>query len=188
MAENKGFVNWIISGIFAELEDRTLQRLSAYYLIGCTIILMIIAILTHLNATSISELRRLIIYVACSGGLGGLASSLYDYSKQIKDNNFNPNNFWYYVCSPVLGIVYGIFFLFLAVGGLLTLANADPSHINTTFGDTKTVMLYLAVAFLAGYAVDPFTLQLKAIAEGIFKEPEKKEPPHADINPSVQEK
>ncbi len=179
MTENKGFINWI-KGFNKYLIEcltskTTLQRISAYYLIICTFLLTGIAILTHIYSPSIDEVTRLIIYVACSGGLGGLATCLYDYSKQMKDDNFKQENFWYFVCSPVLGVIYGIFFLFLAVGGLLTLAGASQGQISTTFGDPKTVMFYCAVAFLAGYAVDPFTLQLKAIAEGIFKEPKEQQ-------------
>jgi hypothetical protein len=35
----------------------------------------------------------------------------------------------------------------------------------------KSVMFYIALAFLAGYAEEPFSLQLKTLAEALFKEP-----------------
>jgi hypothetical protein len=52
----------------------------------------------------------------------------------------------------------------------MTLGGAGTPDITTLF-TTKTAMFYLALAFLAGYAEEPVSLQLKAIAEALFKKP-----------------
>jgi hypothetical protein len=51
-------------------------------------------------------------------------------------------------------------------GGLMTLSGVT---VDANLFTTKTVMFYCALSFLAGYAEHAFSLQLKELAEAIFK-------------------
>lgn len=133
------------------------------------LVLVLLAITTRLYLT-VDNLTKLIIYIVCSGGLGGLAFGAYSYSKHFAIGDFDLKWFWWYIFKPGIGVIYGLFLFFLIAGGLMTLAGIDVTQISASLYTTKAFMFYCALAFLVGYAQEPFTKQLNALAEAIFKE------------------
>jgi len=152
-------------------DERARIRQIGYYTICFIIVLAGIAIMTRLYPAGLDDMTKLIIYVACSGGLGGLAFSIYGYTKHLLKNDFDLNAVWWYIMRPFIGIVYGSFAFFFIAGGLMTLSGTSQPVAETLF-TTKTVMFYCALAFLTGYSESSFTAQLKELAEAVFKTPE----------------
>jgi hypothetical protein len=145
----------------------------ARYTIAFIVVLAGIAILTHFNYIIPSDtLFRQLTFVACAGGLGGLAFNMYVYVHHIaRENDFRLEYEQSYYLRPFIGILYGVFIFFLVAGGLMVLSGGitAPSSIGT--GDIKSIMFFIALSFIAGYAEEPFSIQLKALAEALFKDP-----------------
>ena len=135
-------------------------------------ILIVIAVATKLviPSTWVPDLVKIILYLACAGGIGGATFSFYELVYHLGDGDFSLQFFWWFMIRPLIGAVYGTFVFFLVAGGLMTLSGANAPSLSNLF-TTQTAMFYLALAFLAGYAEEPVSLQLKAIAEALFKKP-----------------
>ena len=152
-------------------DERARIRQIGYYTIGFVIVLVAIAIATRYYSDRLDYLTRMIIYVACSGGLGGLAYSIYGYTRHLLKSDFDLNSFWWYILRPFTGILYGSFAFFFIAGGLMSLSGTSAPLADGLF-TTKSVMFYCALAFLTGYSESAFTAQLKELAEAIFKRSE----------------
>ncbi len=151
-------------------DERARIRQVGYYTICFIIVLAGIAIMARLYPTGLDDMTKVVIYVACSGGIGGLAFSIYGYTKHLLKSDFDLNAVWWYIMRPFIGIVYGSFVFFFVAGGLMTLSGTTQPLSETLF-TTKTVMFYCALAFLTGYSESAFTAQLKELAEAVFKNP-----------------
>jgi hypothetical protein len=155
-------------------------RFISIYTVICIAILTGIAIFTQINYLShlgtvnpLDNLIKELIFVACAGGLGGLAFNIYVYVDHIgRVEDFRLEYAYSYYLRPFLGTLYGVFVFFLFAGGLMTLSGTSAPVADGLF-TTKSVMFYIALSFLAGYGEEPVSIQLKALAEGIFKEPPK---------------
>lgn len=143
-----------------------------YYTVAFIMLLAAIAVATYFNfLIPHSNLFRELIFVACAGGLGGLAFNMYVYVYHIgREEDFRVDYKYSYYFRPFLGILYGTFVFFLVAGGLMMLSGTTAPTIENMYV-LKSVMFYIALAFLAGYAEEPFSLQLKTLAEALFKEP-----------------
>lgn len=148
-----------------EGENTTIRRIG-YYTIFCTVILIMLAVINRLYLAPADDLMQIMIYIACSGGLGSLAFSLFGYIGHLAKDDFDLNYTWWYVARPFIGIIYGTFAFLFVAGGLMTLSGVST---DASLFLTKTVMFYCALAFLAGYAEHSFSLQLKELAEALFK-------------------
>ena len=169
MAENQA-EGKVQKGEYTDNERSRIRQIG-YYTICFIVVLAAIAILTRLYPTGLDDMTKLVIYVACSGGLGGLAFSIYGYTRHLLKNDFDLNAVWWYIMRPFIGIVYGSFAFFFVAGGLMTLSGTSQPLSESLF-TTKTVMFYCALAFLTGYSESAFTAQLKELAEAIFKNPD----------------
>jgi hypothetical protein len=150
-------------------EEITSIRRIGYYTVFCVVFLIALAVFNRLYLTAVDDLTRLIIYIACSGGLGSLAFSMFGYVDHLGKDDFDLNfKLWYYV-RPFIGIIYGTFAFLFVAGGLMTLSGVST---DASLFLTKTVMFYCALAFLAGYAEQSFSVQLKELAEAVFKKTE----------------
>jgi hypothetical protein len=147
-------------------EEMTTIRRIGYYTVLCAVILIVFAVFTRLYLTTVDDLTQLLIYIGCSGGLGSLAYSMFGYIEHLSKDDFDVNYTWWYVVRPFIGIIYGTFAFLFVAGGLMTLSGAST---DANLFLTKTVMFYCALAFLAGYAEHQFSLQLKELAEALFK-------------------
>ena len=148
-------------------EDKKKIRYIGYWTFSLLVILAAIAILTRLNVIGWNDnLTRTVVYCACAGGVGGIAFSIYAYVDHLGKGDFDTDFFQWFIWRPFTGIIYGTMVFFLLAGGLMTLSGA-PQDLETL--TTKTVMFYLAVSFLAGYAEEAVSLQIKDIAQALFK-------------------
>lgn len=138
------------------------------YIIAAFILLVTIIVLNRLEWFTSDDLNIILIYIACSGGFGALAYSLFGFVDHLcRKNDFDVRYKWWFIHRPFIGIIYGTFAFLFVAGGLMTLSGVDPGTANLYAA--KTVMFYCAVAFLAGYAEHSFSVQLKELAEAIFK-------------------
>jgi len=150
------------------------------YTVFFSIVLAAVAVITQIiylmhpyNIPSPDNLFKELIFVACAGGLGGLAFNMYVYVVHIgQEEDFRVEYEHSYYLRPFVGILYGTFVFFLFAGGLMTLSGTSQPVADGLF-TTKSVMFYVALSFLAGYGEEPVSIQLKALAEAIFKEPPK---------------
>jgi hypothetical protein len=148
-----------------------------YYTAGWIIILIVIAVLTRRYQTMLDNLTTVIIYVACSGGLGSLAFSIFGYMEHLGKGDFDLNYLAWYYLRPMIGIIYGTFAFFFVAGGLMALSGTSAPVSESLF-TTKSVMFYCALAFLAGYAEYSFSLQLKELSEAVFKKGDNTQQPN----------
>jgi hypothetical protein len=113
----------------------------------------------------------LLIYIACAGGLGGLAFNMYVLVNHVgREQDFRMEYTSSYILRPFIGILYGTFVFFFVAGGLMSLSNTSPPLQEGLF-TAKAMMFYMALAFLAGFSEEPFSLKLKELAEAMFQKP-----------------
>ncbi len=118
---------------------------------------------------------KLLIYAACSGGIGGVVFNAYSLIGHRTKNDFDPRHRNRYIYRPAFNVFLTIitFFIFF---GLLMLTGIDPSGAfivkgSTVIGTTNMqipgqshplivnkAMLCCSIAFLAGYFF-PYYLQ-----------------------------
>lgn len=146
-------------------------RIIGAYTISCVILLVALAVINRLYLDPIDDLTQIMIYIACSGGLGSLAFSIFGYIDHLGKNDFDLSFFGWYILRPLIGIIYGTFAFLFVAGGLMTLSGVSVGENLFTM---KTVMFYCALAFLSGYAEHSFSIQLKELAEALFKKEETK--------------
>ena len=153
----------------------TANKKYVYYILISTFILFvvaaIIAILNHLNYWGVADnYTRLIIYCACAGIIGGTTFNIYELVSHLGVGDLDLVYFWWYMARPFIGLAYGTMIFLLVAGGLMTLSGIST---DTNLSQPKTMMFYIALAFLAGYAEEPVSIQIKAIAEALFKKPDR---------------
>ena len=159
------------------LEERGRIRFIGYYTAVWIIGLIVFAVVTRRYQTMLDNLTTVIIYVACSGGLGSLAFSIFGYTDHLGKDDFDLNFSWWYFLRPMIGIIYGTFAFFFVAGGLMALSGTSAPVSESLF-TTKSVMFYCALAVLAGYAERSFSLQLKELSEAVFKKKDNNQEPN----------
>lgn len=158
--------------IFTPEVKRRIWQIGIYSILYI-LALVAIALLTRFNLIIVppDDFTRLLINIACAGGLGGLAFNLYVLVNHIgREQDFRMEYSSSYILRPFLGVIYGTFVFFLVAGGLMALSGTSAPLGENLF-KAKSMMFYIALAFLAGYAEEPFSLNLKELAEALFKKP-----------------
>jgi hypothetical protein len=150
-------------------------RIIGIYTILFAVFLVAVGILTYFSGYP--NLFKLVIYVTCSGGLGGLAFSIYGFTNHLGDNTFKLNYTWWYILRPFIGILYGTFSFFFLAGGLMTLSGISSQEVSTSLYNIKTEMFYCGVSFIAGFAERAFSRQLNELADAIFEKAPPATPP-----------
>jgi len=102
-----------------------------------------------------------IVYIGCSGGLGGTIYSIRGYYTNISSGTFTLNWGWWYLFRPLISVIMGIFTYFFILGGLLVVSAGSS-------GESGNLMLYCSIAFLAGFSFSRFTDKLEEIATALF--------------------
>jgi len=136
------------------------------YLLIFLISLAVASFLTYIFKIGDSLIRAL-IYIGCSGGIGGTIYSIRGFYQNLGDNNFKFNWVWWYIFRPIISIVIGVFVYFLIVGGLLSVS------ATTEIDYTKGILFYCAIAFLAGFSFTQFASKLEEISSTIFSKNKK---------------
>jgi len=102
-----------------------------------------------------------IVYIGCSGGLGGTIYSIRGYYQNLASGTFALNWGWWYLFRPLISVVMGIFTYFFILGGLLVVSTGSA-------GESGNLMLYGSIAFLAGFSFSRFADKLEEIATAVF--------------------
>ena len=76
---------------------------------------------------------------------------------------FDSKWIWWYIFRPPISVIAGVFVYFLIVGGLLSVGTV--SEINYS----KSVMLYCAIAFVAGFTFTKFVEKIEQITSKLFE-------------------
>jgi len=147
-------------GCFAGAEVEV-RRFLGFYILTATLGFIAFAVATHLWAEC-SPLVKTLIYVAASGGLGATTYAIRGYYQAHINDEFDLKYTWWYIFRPLLGVVVGVVSYFLLVGGLLSLSR--DSEID--YGRSR--MLYVGIAYLAGFSFTQFTNKLVDVAKTFF--------------------
>jgi hypothetical protein len=147
------------------VEVSTKINLLGAYLIICLFTLVLISAFTYFSNISDSLIRSL-VYIGCSGGIGGTIYCIRSFYKNLVGNKFNLIWTWWYIYRPFMSIVIGVFVYFLIIGGLLSLGSV--SEVNYS----KSVMFYCSVSFLAGFSFTQFANKLEELASTLFAKKE----------------
>ena len=108
------------------------------------------------------KIINILVYVACSGGIGGTIYSARGFYSNLGGKTFEANWTWWYILRPVLSAIIGVFMYFLIVGGLLSITNSPDVNYS------KSVMFYCALAFLAGFSFTQFMSKVEQLSNTIF--------------------
>jgi hypothetical protein len=131
-------------------------------------VLSVIPIINYVYLTSLDPLLKLMIYVGCAGGIGGIVYSALGFARHYYSGDFKLGYKYWYYSRPIIGSFLGIFsFLFLA-GGLMTLANVSKDDFTDVNLILVTKMFYIALAFLAGFSTNNFIAKLKDVSQSVF--------------------
>ncbi len=140
---------------------KTTNLIGAYLLI-VIILLSAIPIWIYLNNPIEKPLTKVLVYIGCSGGIGGTIYSIRGFYKNLGGASFTANWTWWYIFRPVISAVIGVFSYFLLVGGLMSISNSPDVNYS------KSVMFYCAVAFLAGFSFTQFMSKVEGVSETMF--------------------
>ena len=111
-----------------------------------------------------SPLILVVLVVLDAGALGGCLYNLRAITKHTEQMDFYPHFQLTYLLRPLNGAVCGFFVFALFYGGVLTLTVGESSpNLNT-----KTLVLYIAVALLAGYGSHEFLKKVKDVNGTLF--------------------
>ncbi len=121
---------------------------------------------------------RVLVYVGCSGGLGGIVYSILGFSKHIIQHDFDLSYRWWFFYRPLTAAIMGVFVFFFIVGGLIGLGvplqNSSQTasftqNYSIANGFTVTsIMFFCALSFLAGFSSNEFIAKLEDLAKTIF--------------------
>lgn len=131
------------------------------YLLLASALLVAFPIWVYMNPFE-KPLMNILVYIACSGGIGGTIYCIRGFYRNLGSNEFTLNWTWWYIFRPIISAMIGIFAYFLIIGGLMSISNSPDVNY------AKSVMFYCAVAFIAGYSINKFFEKLDALSGTIF--------------------
>ncbi len=143
------------------VKDSTKRNLIGIYLLLFLIVLILIPIRLYFSDRGDTLIRSL-VYIGCSGGLGGVLYCIRGFYKSQIDNQFKLVWSWWYIFRPFISIVVGVFVYFLIIGGLLSLGSVSEVDYQ------RSVMFYCAIAFLAGFSFTQFADKLEELSSTLF--------------------
>ena len=132
------------------------------YLLFAVFILVGLPIWVYVSDPFEKELLNILVYIACSGGIGGTIYCIRGFYQNLGGNNFETNWTWWYIFRPIISAIIGIFAYFMIIGGLMSISNSPDVNYS------KSVMFYCAVSFLAGFSFDKFVEKIDLISDTLF--------------------
>jgi len=115
------------------------------------------------------KLLNILVYISCSGGIGGTIYCIRGFYQNLGGKSFETNWTWWYVFRPIISAIIGIFAYFMIVGGLMSISNSPDVNYS------KSVMFYCAVSFLAGFSFTKFIEKIDLISDTIFSKKNEEE-------------
>lgn len=116
------------------------------------------------------RLINILIYISCSGGIGGTIYCIRGFYKNLGGDSFEAKWTWWYVFRPIISAIIGLFAYFMIVGGLMSISNSPDVNYS------KSVMFYCAVSFLAGFSFTKFMEKIDLISGTLFSNKDKDPP------------
>lgn len=147
------------------MQASTKINLIGIYLLSFLFVLIMITILTYFSRIE-SVLIKSLIYIGSSGGIGGIVYCIRGFYQSIASKQFDFGWTWWYIFRPFISIVIGVFVYFFIVGGLLSLGSISMVDYS------RSVMLYCAISFLAGFSFTQFANKLEELASTLFAKKE----------------
>jgi hypothetical protein len=150
------------------LQERKVAWIVVYSIIFA-VAFVILPIVTYFRATD--PIIKILVYVACSGGIGGLLYSIMGFTYHFEQADFDVDKyFWWYIYRPITASLLGVFLFFLVAGGLMALSGDTATIPDLTSGYTaKTAMFYCALSFLAGWSTNKVIGKLDSLTTVIFQ-------------------
>ncbi|MGA2386719.1 MAG: hypothetical protein ABSG33_09315 [Candidatus Bathyarchaeia archaeon] len=145
-------------------EEKQLEKIKTYvgsYLLASLLVLIAIAGTVYLMHLS-SVLLKTVLYTGVAGGIGGVFYGIRGFVYHNAEDDFKTEWDWWYIYQPVTGFIVGLFSYLLIVGGLLTLGTVSTADYS------KGLVIYLPIAFLAGFATKKFNEKLDELASTLF--------------------
>jgi len=142
-------------------EDARVKEIVGMYLIVALSVLIAIGGIVYVLHLS-SPLLRTTLFVGVSGGVGGVFYCIRGFIYHNLKEEFSQKWKWWYLYQPLTGFVFGVLSYFLLVGGLLTLGSISQVDYS------KGTLLYVSIAFLAGFSTKKFTEKLDDLASNFF--------------------
>ncbi|MEN6611574.1 MAG: hypothetical protein ABFC24_12090 [Methanoregulaceae archaeon] len=154
-----------------------------WYSIAFAVILAAISIFVYYQSEPFfPPIIKLLIWVTCSGGIGGFLYNAMGYNKYSRigttDASFKADQYFpEYIFRPITASFLGLFVFFLVAGGLMSLGTNITVQDISGYTSLKTIMFYCALSFLAGWANNKVIKKMDDITTAIFAEdPSKSEP------------
>lgn len=107
-----------------------------------------------------------------SGGLGGVSKSIYSLGTHVSKQDFDRQHLMWYITSPLMGAVMGVFVVMVAQVGVVTLSGGQAAT------GTALFILYI-LAWLAGFNQNVALQLVEQTIKYVFK-PEDKEKAKAE--------
>jgi len=132
------------------------------YLLLSICVLVALPIWVYMDNPFTKPFVNILVYIACSGGIGGTMYCIRGFYKNLGSNNFKMNWTWWYVFRPIISAIIGVFAYFMIVGGLMSISNSPEVNYS------KSVMFYCAVSFLAGFSFTRFVEKIEMVSGTLF--------------------
>lgn len=105
-----------------------------------------------------------IVMTLIGGALGGCLYNFRGIAKHMENQDFLSHYELTYYLRPLSGALCGIFVFALVYGGVLTLTFGKSASVL----DHRTIVLYIAIALLAGYGSHEFLRKIKDLNRALF--------------------
>jgi len=123
-----------------------------------------------IDATQLTPQFTLTIWVTVlSGGLGGVTKSFFSLATHVSKQDFDRQHMMWYLTSPLMGAVMGVFVVMAAQIGIFTLSGGN------TAGGNAVYILYV-LSCLAGFQQNIALKLVERAIEVVFKPEEEKKP------------
>lgn len=142
-------------------------NLIGIYLLLALCLLIGFPIWVYISEPFEQKMLNILIYISCSGGIGGTIYCIRGFYQNLGGKRFETNWTWWYVFRPIISAIIGLFAYFMIVGGLLSISNSPDVNYS------KSVMFYCAVSFLAGFSFTKFVEKIDLISDTIFSKKDK---------------
>ena len=144
-------------------------NLIGVYLLIILLVLTTLPIWIYVSDPLEQKLLKVLVYIACSGGIGGTVYCIRGFYQNLGGSSFSGNWTWWYIFRPVMSAVIGVFLYFMIIGGLMSISNSPEVNYG------KSVMFYCAVSFLAGFSFTRFADKIEGLSNTMFgSKPKKK--------------
>jgi hypothetical protein len=164
---NSGSTNKVIH----DVSQKTAVNRLVGWTIGWAIIFAAIGVVNYYdrhyltNGFLTSPYIVMLVYVVCSGGIGGILYSLNYIVAHLEKGDFGPQYYLSYYLRPIISALVGAVSFLVIAGGLMNLTGVGTNADYTNF---STILTFCGIALLSGFATDKFLDKLGDLANTLF--------------------